>query len=387
MAEMRDEVARMRWATLAVFAANGIGIGSWAAAIPTLKHALALSDAELSLALLAFAAGALVFMPLAGVLTPRLGGTGRVTRLAGVAFALLLPLPMLAAGLPTLIVAAFLVGTSNGLLDVAMNAHATVVERQRGAAIMSSFHAAFSLGGIAGASLGAALLSMLTPRHWLLAPAAGLALALVIFAMPRLGPGDRGGSSGVALRMPERTLVGLAVVALLCLFVEASMTDWSALYLTTVGASSASASSGFVAFSAMMVVGRLLGDQVVRAFGGQDVIAAGALMAGVGLTLAAAIPLVPVIAVGFALVGLGLSNVVPALFSAGARRGSSPAAGIAATATAGYTGMLAGPPIIGAIATGWSLRVGIAVLALIVVVAAIISVCINRLGAPRQLPE
>jgi asparagine N-glycosylation enzyme membrane subunit Stt3 len=75
------------------------------------------------------------------------------------------------------------------------------------------------------------------------------------------------------------------------------------------------------------------------------------------------------------------------LFSAGARRGSSPAAGIAATATAGYTGMLAGPPIIGAIATGWSLRVGIAVLALIVVVAAIISVCSNRLGAPRQLPE
>ena len=179
----------MRWATLAVFAANGIGIGSWAAAIPTLKNALALSDAELSLALLAFAAGALVFMPLTGVLTPRLGGTGRVTRLAGLGFALLLPLPMLAAGLPTLIVAAFLVGTSNGLLDVAMNAHATVVERQRGAAIMSSFHAAFSLGGIAGASLGAALLSMLTPRHWLLVPASGLALALVIFAMPRLGAG------------------------------------------------------------------------------------------------------------------------------------------------------------------------------------------------------
>ena len=92
MAEMRGDVTRMRWATVAVFAANGIGIGSWAAAIPTLKNALALSDAELSLALLAFAAGALVFMPLTGVLTPRLGGTGRVTRLAGLGFALLLPL-------------------------------------------------------------------------------------------------------------------------------------------------------------------------------------------------------------------------------------------------------------------------------------------------------
>jgi MFS family permease len=387
VADLRGELSRMRWATLAVFFANGFGIGSWAAAIPTLKIALALSDAELSLALLAFAAGALVCMPLCSVLTPRLGGTGPTTRLAGLMFAVLLPLPLLAGGLPTLIAAAFVTGASSGLVDVAMNAHASVVERRRGAAIMSSFHAAFSLGGIAGAGLEATLLAMHTPRYWLLVPASGVALALVLFALPRLGPGDRAESSRVALRIPERTLVGLATVALLCLFVEGSMTDWSALYLTTVGASPASASTGFVAFSAMMVVGRLLGDHAVRVFGGQDVIAAGALLAGAGLTLAAALPLVPVIAFGFALVGLGLSNVVPALFSAGARRGSSPAAGIAATATAGYAGMLAGPPVIGAIATGWSLRVGIAVLALIVIGAAIISACSNRFGAPRQLPE
>jgi MFS family permease len=368
----------MRWSTLAVFLADGFGIGAWAAAIPSLKHALALSDAELSLALLAFAAGAIVFMPLSGALTPRLGGTGRTTRLAGVAFVLLLPLPMFAAGLPALVAATFLVGASNGLLDVAMNAHASTVEQRWGAAIMSSFHAAFSFGGIAGAGFGAALLTLPMPTNLLLVPASAVALAVILAAAPWLGTGDRDQSSGAALRMPERTLIGLASVALLCLLVEGAMVDWSGIYLTTAGASAAGASAGFVAFSSMMVIGRLIGGQVVRAFGGQGVIVAGTLIAAGGLTLAAALPHVAAITAGFALVGLGLSNVVPALFSASAQRGSSPAAGIAATATAGYTGMLAGPPVIGAIATGWSLRVGIAVMAVTVVIAAVISARRNR---------
>jgi MFS family permease len=369
-----------RWSTLAVFLADGFGIGAWAAAIPSLKHALALSDGELSLALLAFAAGAIVFMPLSGALTPRLGGTGWTTRLAGLAFALLLPLPMFAVGLPALIAATFLVGASTGLLDVAMNAHASSVEQQWGTAIMSSFHAAFSFGGIVGAGFGAVLLMLAIPTNLLLLPASAIALAVMLAAVPWLGRGERDQASGASLRMPESTLIGLATVALLCLLVEGAMVDWSGLYLTAVGASASAASAGFVAFSSMMVFGRLIGDHVVKAFGGQAVIVAGTLIAAGGLTLAAAIPHVAAITAGFALVGLGLSNVVPALFSASAQRGSSPSAGIAATATAGYTGMLAGPPVIGAIATGWNLRAGIAVMAVTVVIAAVVSASGSRRG-------
>jgi predicted MFS family arabinose efflux permease len=294
---------------------------------------------------------------------------------------------MLAVGLPTLMVATFLVGASNGVMDVAMNAHASTVERQWGAAIMSSFHAAYSIGGIAGAGFGAALLAIPIPTHWLLVPVSAVGLAIMLVAAPRLGAGDRGGPSGVALRIPERTLIGLAAVALFCMLVEGAMIDWSAVYLTTVGASAAAATCGFVAFSSTMVLGRLLGDRIVRAYGGQNVIATGALIAAGGLTLAATIPQVAAIAVGFALVGLGLSNVVPSLFSASARRGSSPATGIAATATAGYAGMLAGPPLIGAIATGWSLRVGIAAMAGLVLVAAIVSASSSRRTLPRQIPD
>jgi hypothetical protein len=381
------EIVGMRWATVAIFLADGIGIGAWAAAIPPLKMALVLSDAELSLALLAFAAGAMVFMPLSGALTRRLGGTGRTTLLAGLTFAALLPLPMLAVNLPTLIAATFLVGASNGLLDVAMNAHATTVERHWGAAIMSSFHAAFSFGGLAGAAFSAALLTLFIPTHWLLVPASAVALALILLAAASLGSGDLSELAGAALRVPERSLIGLATVALFCLLAEGAMIDWSGVYLTTVGASAAGASAGFVAFSSMMVFGRILGDQFVRAFGGQNVIVAGTLFAAGGLALATVIPHAAAIVSGFALVGLGLSNVVPALFSASALRGSSPAGGIAATATAGYAGMLAGPPIIGAIATAWSLRAGIAMMAVTVVIAAIISASWNRNVVPGRLPD
>jgi MFS family permease len=357
------DVVRARRATLTVFFANGLGIGAWAASIPPIKLALGLSDGQLSLALLALAAGAVVFMPLSGPLTPRLGGTGRTTRLAALAFAVALAFPTMMGVLPLLVVSAFVLGACNGLLDVAMNAHATTVERRWGSPIMSSFHAAFSLGGLAGAGIGAALLYLGAPTGLLLVPASAVVLALMLTALPALGPGDRGEAGGPGLARPERALAGLAAVALFCLLAEGAMIDWSGLYLTTVGATTAGAAAGFASFSATMVVGRLLGDRIVGALGGPRVIAWGSLLAAAGLLLAVAIPQMPAIVAGYALVGLGLSNVVPAVFSAGGRLGSSPAAGIAAVATAGYAGFLVGPPLIGAVAAASSLRVGVAVIA------------------------
>lgn len=372
------DVVRARRATLTVFFANGMGIGAWAAAIPPIKAALALSDGQLSLALLALAAGAVVFMPLSGPLTPRLGGTGRTTRLAALAFAVALAFPTFMPALPLLVATAFVLGACNGLLDVAMNAHATTVERRWGSPIMSSFHASFSVGGLVGAGLGAALLYLGLPTAALLVPAAAVVLALMLTAVPALGPGDRGEAGGPGLARPERALVGLAAVALFCLLAEGAMIDWSGLYLTTAGASPAGAAAGFASFSATMVVGRLLGDRIVEALGGPRVIAWGSLLAAAGLLFAVAIPEIPAIVVGYALVGLGLSNVVPAVFSAGGRLGSSPAAGIAAVATAGYAGFLVGPPLIGAVAAASSLRLGVAVMAAAVVVAALISVMSER---------
>jgi MFS family permease len=367
-----------RWATFALFAANGIGFGAWATAIAPMKAALSLTAASLSYALLAAAVSGVVAMQPSGVLIKRLGGTGRTARLAGLGFALSLALLTLAPNLAVLILAAMLMGATSSVMDVAINAHASYVERHWGAAIMSSFHAGFSLGGLLGTGFGALLLSLGTPTPLLLLPVAVVVLLIVLVAAPHLGVGDRHrNSGGVLFRLPEKRLIAPALILLLCFLIEGAMADWSGIYLTTTGQTAARAAAGYGAFSAMMVTGRIFGDVVVRRFGRKLIVGAGTVLAAAGLVLATAVPDFYAIVSGFALVGAGLSNVVPCVFSTAALRASSPAAGIAEVATAGYGGLLAGPPLIGAVAAHWGMRTGIATIMLAALAATAISLRIK----------
>jgi fucose permease len=359
-----------RAAVVTVFLANGVGIGAWAACIPALKTRLSLSDGALGFVLFAFAVGAVLLMQLAARLTRRLG-PANATRAATLLFGVALPLPALAPDVATLAVAAFAVGAANGLLDVTMNGYASDVERRWGAAIMSSFHAAWSGGGLVGAAVGGALLVF--GAAWTLGVAAALVATLAALVWTSLQDADAlppPTEAGVA--PPVGAVLPLCVAALLCMGCEGAMADWTGVYLAeTAKAPQAMAATGFAAFSATMVVGRLVGDNAVRAWGRARVVRWGATLAAAGLALAAVDPRLAPATLGFALVGVGLSNVVPTLFSAAAGLSSVPAAGVAMVATAGYAGLLSGPVVIGAIAESASLRVGIAFLVLCAGVAAV----------------
>lgn len=374
-----------RRATFLTFFANGLGFGAWAGAIPPVKAALSLSAEGLSIALLSAAVGAVVMMQLSGRLIPRLRGTGRATRLASLANAAILSTPVLAPGLGWLCVATTSMGAFGGLMAVAMNAHAATVEKQWGTPIMSSFHAGFSVGGLIGAATVAVLLTLHVPLPWLLAPVSLLLLALNLAIAASLGEGDRAAGESGPLRLPERRLLPFALIALFCFLIEGGMADWSGLYLIAIGASPATATTGFAAFSLTMVIGRFLGDAMVHRFGGGAVTAYGALVAACGLTLACSISHPAIAATGFALVGIGLSNVVPTVFGAAARLSPTPAAGIAVASTAGYAGMLTGPPVIGAIAGQWGLRIGIAAMALAALTAVVAAVVAQRNGSHRAI--
>jgi MFS family permease len=358
-----------RAAVVAVFLANGVGIGAWAACIPALKARLALSDGALGFVLFAFAVGAVLLMQLAARLTRRLGAA-RATRVAMLLFGAALPLPAFAPDLATLVAAALAMGAANGLLDVTMNGYASGVERRWGAAIMSSFHAAWSAGGLVGAALGGALLVF--GASWTLGGAAALVVALAALVWTWLEEGEVPPPLTEAhIAPPVVALLPLCVAALLCMACEGAMGDWIGVYLMeTARTPQAMASIGFAAFSATMVVGRLLGDNAVRAWGRARVVRWGSTLAAAGLALAVADPRLGPATLGFALVGVGLSNVVPSLFSAAAGLASVPAAGVAMVATAGYAGLLSGPVVIGAIAQGASLRLGIASLIVCAAVAA-----------------
>ena len=368
-----------RWSTFAMFLANGFGFGAWATAIAPLKAILSLSTAQLSIALLAMTIGGVIAMQPASHLIQKIGGTGRATRITGVLWAAALALPLLSPNLLALIAACALFGATICLMDVSMNAHASKVESDWGSAIMSSFHAGFSLGGLTGTGFGALMLSLHVPTHWLLLPGAVLVLAMVTLAGRFLGPGDTTKHEGQPIfRLPERRIALLAVVLSLCFMSEGAMADWSGIYLTSLGETPARAAAGYAAFSATMVLGRLIGDLLVRRLGRVVVIGGGCGLAAAGLILATALPWFGVIVCGFALVGAGLSNVVPCVFSTAAARASSPAAGIAEVSTAGFGGFLSCPPLIGAIAARHGMRAGIGVIAAAATLAAIFALGLKK---------
>lgn len=375
-----------RLATLAVFLANGLGIGAWAVEIPRIKEKLVLSDAQLGLALLAFALGAIVAMPLAGRLAPRFGA-GRAAAVAAALFALLLVLPALAPSLPLLFIALLLLGASNGATDVLMNAHASAIETRWGRPIMSSFHAAWSVGGLLGAALGGAIAG----AGWSVAAGLGvplLAVAALVVASTGLGLAERAAATAgtapavAAFAIPDAILLKLGAVAFLCMITEGAVADWSAVYLHTDGrATPAAAALGYASFALAMAVCRLIGDVCVRRFGPSRTVCYGGAVAAAGFAIIIGIPDVMAGCVGFVLIGAGLANVVPVIFSAAGRSAASPALGVAMAATAGYAGFLAGPPIIGFGAGLVGLR-----LALLLLVGATLLVAITGGKAVRGTP-
>ncbi|MDQ7250947.1 MFS transporter [Dongia sedimenti] len=372
-------VLRPRLAVTALFLANGSGIGLWAASIAPIKLLHGLTDFQLSLALLAFAIGAILTMTMTGHIAARFG-SARVALLTGLAFAVAIPIPALMPSLVTLALAILAFGACNGAMDVAMNGHGAVVERLTGKPIMSSFHAAFSLGCLLGSAAGSALLAAGFGPLATMGCAGGWALLLTLVTasslpVPETGPRE----PAVAFALPSRAALLVGALAFLCMFAEGAVADWSGVYLVSAaGVSTAVAAWGYSGFAFAMTIGRLLGDRIVHGFGAARVVAAGAAIAVLGLGITLALPRVDVAILGYALAGIGIANIIPVLFSAGGRAvPSHPGIGVAMAATCGYAGFLLSPPLIGVFADVLGLRVALIALAVALLIVA--------LAAPRVL--
>ena len=365
-----------RIATTAVFLANGLGIGAWAVSVPRIKEALSLSNTSLGIALFFFAFGAIVAMPLAGRLAPRFG-SGRVTAFLGIAFVVALPLPALVPNYALLCIVLFALGASNGALDVSMNGHASAIEGEWRSPIMSSFHAAWSMGGLLGAAGGAALQANgIGTLGGLLLPdlvIGALILTSAVMALRDIGPRALASASASGFTLPSAAVMKLAALAFLCMMVEGAVADWSAVFLRSALDTQASAAAlGYSSFAFAMAACRVIGDASVRRLGASVVVASGGLIAAVGLALVLGYPNVVTACVGFALVGIGLANIVPVIFSAAGRSTTTPAVGVSMAATAGYAGFLVGPPMIGLGAGFVGLRLALCALLLAAVVVCLV---------------
>jgi fucose permease len=263
-----------------------------------------------------------------------------------------------------------------------MNVQAVIVERESGGSLMSGFHGLFSVGGFIGAGLMALMLwAGLSPAASSAVVSLLVALSLVAAAPYLLREPDAGEGHGSMFVVPHGAVIFIGVLCFLCFLAEGAILDWSALLLTSEqGMDATRAGLGYAAFAIAMTVGRLTGDRVVRRLGGKRVLLLGGLCGAVGFFVAVLAPSAPLALVGFLLVGLGASNVVPILFTAAGNQSAMPAGlAIGAITTLGYAGILAGPAVIGFVAHAVSLNLAFAGLgcAMLVIAAS------ARLGAAK----
>ncbi|ARN23857.1 MFS transporter [Piscinibacter gummiphilus] len=355
------------WGVRALFFAAGLLFATWGVHVPTVKGHYGLGEQALAVAMLAGGVGAVGGLTQAGRLIGRFGPR-KVALVSGCLCAASIGLLLAFHTMAVLLLVMVAFGLANSLFDVSVNVAASDLEARAGRPLMSGFHGMFSLGGMAGAAGGAALLSAgVEPWHHL-AAATAVGVTLVAFGcwtMPRAKKPEEG-AGGHAFLLPRGTLLLIGILAALGLIAEGAMYDWSVLYVKQeLLADAGTAALGYAAFSGAMAAARFGGDWVRARLSSALLVRLSGLLAAAGMTLSLVTSSPVVALLGFALVGLGFANIVPVLFSAAATvPGVKPADGIAAVASLGYFGMMVGPPLIGFVAEHQSLTVGLATVVL-----------------------
>jgi MFS family permease len=303
-------------------------------------------------------------------------------RTAAAAVCLLLPFLPLAPTMPLLMLVLFIFGMCFGVLDVSMNVQAVAIEERHGLPIMSTFHGVFSIGGLLGAAVaGVAAGQGVAPFPHLLAVAVALGILQLVAGRYLLETRARQSDAPV-FAVPPRSLLALGLLSFCVLLGEGAMADWSAVYMqNSLGASAAVAAAGYAGFSLAMAAMRFAGDALTITFGPVRMVRLGGLIAGLALAGAIATGTIPAALVGFTCVGIGLAASFPiALGAAGRTPGMAPGAAIGAVSTAGYTGLLIGPPVIGFISELTELRVGLLLVAALALATALLGGTVRRRG-------
>src|SRR5699024_8002957 len=380
------DLLQAKKATQWVFLICGLGISTWAPMVPFAKERLDLDDGDLGFLLLLLGLGALIVMPISGVIMSRIGSRKMI--LAGTLItAFILPLLLIIPSYAVMGGALFALGEGVGAMDVAMNAHGVQVQNLYGRPVMSSLHGLYSVGGIfAPLGLGMLMKTGLPPLYAAIIMAM-LLIALLVFQYNKLfgyksekqiiekfsGPENQT-TKGKQNRWLHKRILLLGFMCFAVFISEGAMLDWGAVFLREIKSVTPEFSGiGYAAFSVAMAVMRLSGDKIVEKLNNKIIVVGGSLIAALGLMIAVFSAWVPLVLFGFILVGVGASNIVPIFLSEGGRiPGITSAAGIVAITTMGYAGLLAGPALLGYIAQHLSLPIALGFVALLMLTVAVI---------------
>ena len=360
-----------RGTTLAGFGALGLFWGAWAAVLPSVQVATGASKGALGFAMLF---GALGSIPVMFLVAPRAIDRfgARSVAIGCAVFAVAAMLPGLATSLPALVLTLTACGMGTGLVDVSINANVGRIENATGQRLQPLAHGTYSVGILVGA-VGAGLARGAGVGREPILLAVSVCIALTAIAVT----GDHARVHAEPTRSLRfaHGLVLIGLVGAIAFVVEGGIESWSALFLERqLHARPAISGLGPGVFGGSMALGRFLGQAAGR-FSDRALLGGGAVLAGIGCTIAAMAPNAPVGLVGFALGGVGISLNAPIVFGFAGRRPDA-ATAVATVTTIGYVGLLVGPPLVGGIAQATSLRVSFVVLA---VVAAAVAAAATRL--------
>lgn len=361
------------WAARLGYCMLGLHFSGWAALVPYTKTRLGVNEAELGMLLLCVGLGAVLAMPVAGVLTERLGCRKVLTGGIAGAFVMLCA----AAVVPTVGLVGLcllLFGLQLGTIDVAMNVQAVLIEKALGRSMMSGLHAMYNVGCISGACCMALLFAVGTPPP--VAVCCLVACALVVLfsfcARHFLPYGREGGKPAPLFVVPRGLVLLMGAMCFVIYLGEGVVMDWGALFMNNVmQVDPAWGTLSFALFACLCTAGRLVGDSLVQAFGSRRIFAGGGVLAALGFVLVSCSPWAWLCFAGFALAGAGAANMAPVLYSLAGKQQVMPASlALAAVTSVGYLGILAGPAIMGFVAHAWGLTVVFAIAAVLTVLVA-----------------
>lgn len=361
---MQATSRQYRIANTVYFFISGFGYTSWASRIPAIQQQLHLSDGKLGAVLFALPIGLMLTFPLMGKLLRRY--TSKQVMLAGaILYNIFLAIPGFTREIWEIIPVLLVFGASRNLLNLSMNAQALGVQGLYKKSIMTTFHGVWSLAGFGGAILSYLMVHFnISPTYHLLTVSV-LLLTLTFSFYPSSIELERSTDAKRYFLMPDKTLVKFALIAFASMACENTMYDWSSIYFQQeVHQTKSFSTAAFVLYMFAITIGRFSGDHIVSMFGIPKILKFSGFFVTAGYMLCIIAPYtVPALA-GFTLIGLGVSCIVPLVFSlASTSKNVSAGAALVSISTIGYSGFLMVPPVVGFISQALNLRFAFLVMA------------------------
>ncbi|MDX6181864.1 MFS transporter [Flavobacterium sp. Fl-77] len=376
--KMQDSPRGYRIANTVFFFVSGFGYSSWASRIPDIKAQLHLSEAQFGAVLFAFPIGLMFTMPFTGKLLNKY--SSRYCMLLGaVLFNIVLSMPGFAAFVWQLIIILLLFGASRNIFNLSINAQALEVQKLYPKSIMTRFHAVWSLAGFAGAGLGYVMVTQnIAPSYHLLGISVAM-LAVTACFYPMSIHTEPVPVKKKFFSVPDKNLIKFALICFVSMACENTMYDWSGIYFQNIlHASPKLSTAAFVFFMTAVTLGRFLGDYGVMKFGIKQILFYSGILITLGFLVCFLLPFVYPTIFGYVLIGVGVSCVVPLVFSiAGKSKSLSSGSALTSISTIGYLGFLVVPPMVGFISEFLSMKWAFLVMA---VLGGIMILMVNKIG-------